>query len=300
MEIRRWHGIPLSIISKRGAYFTSHFWRSFKKSLGTKAKLTTAFHPQTDGQAESDIHTIEDMLRACVIYFRGSWDEFLSMIAFSYNNSNHSSIGMESFEALYGRRCKYPVGWFEVRDSSILGPEIIHEALEKVRVIRNRLATGYSCQNSYPDNRKRPLEFDVCDSVYLKVSPMKGVMRFGRKGNLSPSYVGPYGILQRVGEETYELALPVKLASVHPDIDVSMLKKCLGGPVLILPMEGLGIDEDLSCEEVRVEILYRQVKWLRNNEIATVKVFWRNHLVEGAMWEVEADIISIYPHLFSS
>ena len=198
-EIVRWHGIPLSIISDRGAQFTSHFWRSFQKSLGTQVKLSTAFHPQTDGQAERTIQTLEDMLRACVIDFRGNWDDHLPLIEFSYNNSYHSSIGMAPFEALYGRRCRSPVGWFEVGESSILGPEIIHEALEKVRMIRDRLATAYSRQKSYADNRKRPLEFNVGDQVYLKISPMKGVMRFGRKGKLSPRYVGPYEILQRVG-----------------------------------------------------------------------------------------------------
>ncbi|XP_069155776.1 uncharacterized protein [Solanum lycopersicum] len=143
----------------RGAQFTSHFWRSFQESLGTQVKLSTAFYPQTDGQAERTIQTLEDMLRA---------------------------IGMAQFEALYGRRCRSPVGWFEIGESSILGPEIIHEALEKVRLIRDRLSTAYSRQKSYADNRKRPLEFNVGDQVYLKISPMKGVMRFGRKGKLSP------------------------------------------------------------------------------------------------------------------
>ena len=129
---------------------------------------------------------------------------------------------------------------------------------------------------------------------------MKGVMRFGRKGKLSPRYVGPYEILQRVGEVAYELALPAELASVHPVFHVSMLKKCLGDPASILPVEGLGVGEDLSYEEIPVEILDRQVKRLRNKEIATVKVLWRNHLVEGATWEAEADMRSRYPHIFSS
>ena len=100
-EIVRWHGIPLSIISDRGAQFTSHFWRSFQKSLGTQVKLSTAFHPQTDGQAARTIQTLEDMLRACVIDFRGNWDNHLPLIEFSYNNSYHSSIRMAPFEALY-------------------------------------------------------------------------------------------------------------------------------------------------------------------------------------------------------
>ena len=129
-EIVRWHGIPLSIISDRGARFTLHFWRSFQKSLGTQVNLSTSLHTQTDGQDECTIQTLEEMLRACVIDFRGSRDDNLPLIKFSYNNNYHSIIGMSSFEALYGRKFRSPVGWFEVGDSSFLNPEIIHEYLE--------------------------------------------------------------------------------------------------------------------------------------------------------------------------
>ena len=119
------------------------------------------------------------------------------------------------------------------------------------------------------------------------------------KGKLSPRYVVLYDNLLRVGEMDCELVLLVELASVHPLFHVSMLKKLLGDPASILPVECLGVDEDLSYEEVQVEILDKQVKWLRNKEIATVKVLWRNHLVESAMWDAEADMRSRYPHLFS-
>ena len=129
---------------------------------------------------------------------------------------------------------------------------------------------------------------------------MKGVMKFGRKGKVSMRYVQPYEILQRVGEVAYDLALLAELAFVHLVFHVFMLKKCLGDPTSILSLKNLGIDEDLYYEEVPVEILDRQVKRLRNKEIAIVKVFWRNHLVEGAMWEAETDMKSRYPHLFSS
>ena len=134
-EIMRQHGIALSIISDRGAQFTSHLWRSFKKSLGTQVKLSSAFHPNTDGQAEHTIHTLEDMLRACVIDFRGRSDDHLPLLELSYSNSNHSSIGMELFEALYSRRCRSPIRWFEVGESTFLGSEIIHESLENIIVI---------------------------------------------------------------------------------------------------------------------------------------------------------------------
>ena len=111
---------------------------------------------------------------------------------------------MALFEALYGRRCRSPVGWFEVGESSLLGPEIVYDALQKVRVIRDRLKTTYSRQKSYADNIRRDLEFEVGDKVYLKISPMKGVMRFGKKGKLSPRYVGPDEVLQRVRNVAYE------------------------------------------------------------------------------------------------
>ncbi|KAK4709743.1 hypothetical protein R3W88_004256 [Solanum pinnatisectum] len=125
-------------------------------------------------------------------------------------------------------------------------------------------------------------------------------MRFGKKRKLSPRYVGPYQVFKRVGKVAYELNLPNELALIHPVFHVSMLKKCIGDPVSILPLEGLGVDESLYYEEVLVEILDRQVKRLRNNEVASVKVLWRNHLVEGATWEAKADMMSRYPHLFPS
>ncbi|WMV41603.1 hypothetical protein MTR67_034988 [Solanum verrucosum] len=158
---------------------------------------------------------------------------------------------------------------------------------------------AHSRQRSYADNRKRDLECEVGDWVYLKISPMKGVMRFGRKGKLSPRYVGPYEILKRVGKVAYEFKLPIELAPIHSVFHISMLKKCIGDPVSILPLEGLGVNENLSDEEVSVEILDHQLKKLRNKEVSSVKVLWRNHLVEGATWEHEADMKSRYPHLFS-
>ncbi|KAK4706783.1 hypothetical protein R3W88_033657 [Solanum pinnatisectum] len=121
---------------------------------------------------------------------------------------------------------------------------------------------------------------------------MKGVMRFGKNGKLSPWYVGPYKILRCVGKVSYELELPSELASVHPVFHVSMLKKCIGDPTSIVSLEGLVIDESLSYEEVPVEILDQQVKKLRNKEIAFVKVLWTNQLLEGATWEAKADMIS--------
>ncbi|WMV18474.1 hypothetical protein MTR67_011859 [Solanum verrucosum] len=178
------HFLPVKV-----SYSAEDYAKLYIKEI-VKVKLSTAFHPQTDGQAERTIQTLEDMLRACVIDFKGEF--------------------------------------------TLLGPEVVYEATDKVLLIRDRLKMAHSRQKSYADDKKRDLEFEVGDWVYLKISPMKGVMRFAKKGKLSPRYVGPYEILKRV--------------------------------------KGLGVNENLSYEEVPVEILDHQVKKLRNKEVVSVKV----------------------------
>ncbi|KAH0681196.1 hypothetical protein KY284_022281 [Solanum tuberosum] len=207
-EIVRLHGVPISIISDRGTQFTANFWKSFQKNLGTQVNLSTAFHPQTDGQPERTIQTLEDMLRACILDFKGSWDDHLPLIEFAYNNSYQSSIKMSPYEALYGRKCRSPIGWFEKGEAALFGPDLVHQAMEKVKVIQQRLETAQSRHKSYADVRRRGLEFSIGDWVFLKVSPMKGVMRFGKKGKLSPRYIGPYKVIRRIGQVAYELEIP--------------------------------------------------------------------------------------------
>ena len=140
-----------------------------------------------------------------MIDFKGSWDDHLSLIEFAYNNSYHSSIQMAPYEALYGRRCRSPVDWFEVGETALIGPDSVLDAIEKVQLIRDRLKIAQSRQKSYVDVRRRELEFQVDNWVFLKVSPMKGVMRFGKKGKLSLRFVGLYRILKRVGNMAYKL-----------------------------------------------------------------------------------------------
>ncbi|KAI3786526.1 hypothetical protein L1987_40273 [Smallanthus sonchifolius] len=145
------------------------------------------------------------MLRACVIDFGGNWDLHLSLIEFSYNNSYHTSINMAPFEALYGRKCRSPIYLNEIGEAQITGPELIQETSDKIVQIRDNIRVARSRQKSYADKRRKPLEFQVCDLVLLKVSPWKGVIRFGKKGRLSPRYVGPFKILERIGKVAYKL-----------------------------------------------------------------------------------------------
>ncbi|KAD5961983.1 hypothetical protein E3N88_13456 [Mikania micrantha] len=212
-EIVSRHGVPISIISDRDSRFTAHFWKSLHKALGTRLDMSTAYHPQTDGQSEQTIQTLEDMLRACVIDFGNSWATHLPLVEFSYNNSYHTSIGAAPFEALYGRKCRSPLCWAEVGESQLTGPELVHETTEKIVQIRSRREAARDRQKCYADKRRKPLEFQAGDRVLLKVSPWKGVIRFGKRGKLSPRYIGPFEITKRIGPVAYELQLPQELSS---------------------------------------------------------------------------------------
>nr|GEZ40778.1 reverse transcriptase domain-containing protein [Tanacetum cinerariifolium] len=148
-EIVARHGVPVSIISDHDARFASHLWQTLQKALGTKLNMSKAYHPETDGQRERTIQTLEDMIRACVMDFGGSWDTHLPLVEFSYNNSYHKSIKCAPFEALYGRKCRSPVIWIEIRESQLIGPEIVQETTKKIFQIKERLKTARSRQKSY-------------------------------------------------------------------------------------------------------------------------------------------------------
>ncbi|GJX67330.1 reverse transcriptase domain-containing protein [Tanacetum coccineum] len=277
-EIVARHGVPVSIISDRDGRFTSRCWQTVQKALGTRLDMSTAYHPQTDGQSERTIQTLEDMLRACVIDFGGSWDVHLPLAEFSYNNSYHSSIRCAPFEALYGRKCRSPVLWAEIGESSLIGPELVQETTDKVVLIKEKLKAARDRQKSYADNRRKPLEFEVGDRVMLKVSPWKGVIRFGKKGKLAPRYVGPFEILERIGPVAYRLRLPEELSGVHDTFHVSNLKKCLADASLHVPLDEIKVDKTLRFVEKPVEIMDREVKSLKRSRISLVKVWDRSLL----------------------
>jgi hypothetical protein len=170
---------------------------------------------------------LEDMLRACALHHGGSWDRSLPYAEFSYNNSYQASLKMSPFEALYGRKCRTPLYWDQTRERQFFRPKLIQEAGEQVHIIRENLRVAQTRQKSYADNRRRPLEFEEGDHVYLKVSPLRGMRRFKVKGKLSPHFIGPFRVFRRVGEMAYQLELPDNLSDVHNVFHVSQLKKCL-------------------------------------------------------------------------
>nr|GEZ19752.1 putative reverse transcriptase domain-containing protein [Tanacetum cinerariifolium] len=207
--------------------------RAFQKAIGTRLDMSTAYHPETDGQSKRTIHTLEGMLHAYVIDFGNGWERHLSLIKFSYINSYHASIKAAPFE--------------------------------RIQAARDR-------QKSYADVRCKPLEFQVCDQVMLKVSPWKGVVRFGKRGKLNPRYIRPFKVLAKVGTIAYRLKLPQQLSRVHNTFHVSNLKKCLTDEPLAISLDEVRIDDKLRFIEEPVEIMDREVKLLKHSLIPIIKV----------------------------
>nr|GFB91149.1 putative reverse transcriptase domain-containing protein [Tanacetum cinerariifolium] len=243
-----------------------------QNALGTRLVMSTAYNPETDGQSERTNQTLKDMLRACAIDFGKGWVNHLPLVKFSYNNSYHASIKAAPFEALYGRKCRSPVYWTEVKGAQVLGPELIQETTKKIVQIKQRMQAARDRQKRYADLKRKPMEFQVGDKVMLKVSPWKGVVRFGKRGKLYPRYVGPFKVLERVRDVAYKLDLPEELSRVHNTFHVSNLKKCHADEPLAVPLDGLHFDDKLHFMEEPVEIVDREVKRLKQRRIPLVKV----------------------------
>ncbi|GJR17846.1 putative reverse transcriptase domain-containing protein [Tanacetum coccineum] len=215
-------------------------------------------------------------------------------------DSYHSSIRCAPFEALCGRKCRSPVLWAEIGDSGLIGLELVQETTNKVVLIRDRLKAARDRQKSYTDNRRKPLEFQVGDHVMLKVSPWKGVVRFGKKGKLAPRFVGPFEILERIGLVAYKLRLLEELSSVHDTFHVSNLKRCLADANLHVPLDDIKVDKTLRFVEEPLEIMDREVKTLKRSKIPTVKVRWNSKRRPEFTWEREDHMKAKNPQLFEN
>ncbi|XP_016689176.2 uncharacterized protein [Gossypium hirsutum] len=218
---------------------------------------------RTDGQSEHVIQIWKDMLRTCVIDFESGCEHYLPLAKFVYNNS------------------------FQSKTEDI------------VKIIRDRLKIAFNREKSYVDLKRRDIEFSVGDKIFLKVSPWKKVLRFGWKGKLSPCFIGPHEIVERLGPVAYRLALPAELQKMHNVFHVSMLRRYRSNLSHVISTEEIEIQPNLSYEEELVEILAREMKELRNKRVSLVKVLWHSHSVEEATWEPEETMRSEYPHLFS-
>ncbi|XP_060170549.1 uncharacterized protein LOC132601484 [Lycium barbarum] len=202
---------------------------------------------------------------------------------------------MAPFEALYGRRCRSPIGWLV--DFKVLpwGTDLLREALDKAKLIQEKLLVAQSRQKIYADLKVRDSEFMEGERVLLKISAMKGVMRFRKRGKLSSRFIGPFEIIRHVGVVDYDLALPPGLSGDHPVFYVSMLKRYHSDGSYIICWDSILLDENLFYGEEPIAILDRQVRKLSSKEIASIKVQWKHCPVEEATWETEFDMHSGYP-----
>jgi len=240
--------------------------------LGSQLRLSSAYHPQIDGQSERTIQSLEDLLRVCVLEQGGTWDSHLPLIEFTYTNSYHSSIGMTPFEALYGRKCKTPLCGYESGESVVLGPEIVQQTTEKVKLIREKMKALQSRQKSYHDKRRKDLEFQEGDHVFLRVTPVTGVGRALKSKKLTPRFIGPYQISERDGTAAYRVGLPPHLSNLHDVFHVSQLRKYVADPSHVIPRDDVQVRDNLTIETLAVRIEGREVKKLRGKEIPLVKV----------------------------
>ncbi|GKA17551.1 putative reverse transcriptase domain-containing protein [Tanacetum coccineum] len=216
---------------------------------------------------------LEDMLRAYIIDFKGSWYVHLPLVEFSYNNIYHSSVRCASFEALYGRKFRSPILWEEI-GGQLIRPEIMQEITKKIFQIKDQLKAARNRQKSYADKRRKPLQFNEGDHVLLKVSSWKGVVRFGKNGKLALRFVRPFEITKRIGSMAFRLRLPKELNNVHNTFNMSNLKKCLANPTQHVPLEEIQFDAKLNFTEELVEILEHEIKKLKRSRIPIVKVQW--------------------------
>jgi hypothetical protein len=221
------------------------------------------------------------MLRAYVLEHQESWDQNLPWAKFSYNNSYQESLKIAPFEVLYGHRCHTPLNWIELGEKVIFGLDLVEEAEATVCRIQDNLKAVKSRQETYANKRRRPLEFEVGNHVYLRVSPMKGVKRFGVKGKLAPRYIGPFRILEKCGTVAYKLDLPPSLARVHNIFHVSQLKKYLKVPVDFMLPEVTPLEANLSYPEHPIKVLDQKDRVTRHKTIKFFKIQWSEDLVHS-------------------
>ena len=202
---------------------------------------------------------------------------------------------MASYEALYGRKCRTPVCWIELNEHKVIGLDIVKETEEKTRIIHQKLKAPSDRQKSYADMKRKDIEYEVGDKVFLKVSPWRKILWFGKKGKLSPRFIGPYE-----GPIAYHLALPPELAKLHNVFHVSMLRKYRSDESHILPVQDIQVQSDFTLDEEPKAILDCEVKQLRNKQVSLVKVLWQHHGIEKATWEPESTMRAQYSQLFDS
>ncbi|MCO5575432.1 hypothetical protein L7F22_029233 [Adiantum nelumboides] len=295
-EIVRLHGVPARIISDRDAKFTSKFWKAVFQSLGTLLNLSSAYHPKTDGQTERVNQVMEDMLRAYCGQQPHNWIKFLPLVEFAYNSSYHRSLQMSLFKALYGQDCLIPLRF---ADPSLPVPAAKHtleEMDQQLRLIRENLKRARDRQESYTNLKRSLRSFNLGDKVFLRVKPKRSSLRLGKYKKLAYRYCGPFEILRRIGEQSYELSLPPRL-HVHNVFHVSLLKEYVSDPLHLLNDEDTVLVNQEEFQMMPEQLLEVKERKLRHRTIREVLVQWKGYPVEDASWEDWDRLVAQFPYL---
>jgi len=294
-EIFRLHGLPRRIVSDRDAKFTSRFWTAFFEAVGTSLNLSTAYHPETDGQTERVNQVIEDILRSCGKEPQ-KWMSYLHLVEFAYNASYHRSIGMSPFKALYGQDCLTPLAWSDPLIRVEVSKQMLDEMDHQMQTIRKDIKAAQDRQKQYADAKRSVRTFEEGDMVFLRVRPKRSSISLGKYKKLSPRYCGPYVITRRIGDQAYKLLLPPQL-KVHNVFHVSLLKKYVPDPSHVLDEDQIALPTQGQLELEPEKILDMREKALRNRVLREFLVKWKFYPVEDATWEKEEDLEKDYPLL---
>jgi hypothetical protein len=252
-DILRFHGIPKRIIFDQGSVFMGQFWTSFQEALGTQLNFSTRYHLETDRQTERTNQILEYMLRMYVMDQHKHWEEFFPLIELSYNNNYQSTINMTPFEFLYGRPCQTPLSWDRIEDRVLVGPKAIQEMEYQMETIRQRIKEVHDRQKSYVEARHVDRSYEVGNGVFFRVKPHKSLMKFGKGDKHSPSFMGPFEIVERKGPMVYQLALPDSLRHMHDVFPISILRHYVSDPTHVIDMNSLQVSDEGS---LTVETIY--------------------------------------------
>lgn len=287
------HGMPSEIISDRDPKFLSEFWITLFKMCGTKIKLSTAYHPETDGQTERTNRTIEDMLRMYVGKKQQSWDKWLYLCEFAYNQRLHSSIGCSPFLALYGQDCKTPMTISTPNSKFESVNQMVREMNEVIESVKLSMKSAKDRTKHYADKKRSFRQFEVGDKVFLKVTPQRSRLSLGKSKKLSPRFCGPFIIVKRIGPVAYELKLPEGW-KIHNVFHVSLLRKYVSDPNHVLPeLPKVAPEGNLLGEPEK--ILQVDTQHLRNRSFRRFLVKWKDYPEDEASWEREVDFKRDFP-----
>jgi hypothetical protein len=293
-NVFKFHGMPSEIISDKDRKFVSEFWTTLFKMCGTKIKMSTAYHPETDGQTKRTNKTLEDMLRMYARKKQHSWIKWLYLVEFAYNEKLHSSIGVRPFFALYGQEYRTPISLSTPNSKFESINQMVREMNEVTESMKVSMKGSQERAKYYADHKRSFREFEVGDKVFLKVTPQRSGLKLGKSKKLSPRFCGPFEITKRIGPVAYELRLPIDW-KIHNVFHVSLLKKYVSDPTHVLSdLPNAAIEGELLAEPER--ILKEDIQYLRNRSFQRFLVKWKDYPEEEATWEREVDFRANYPN----